>query len=84
MVNYLKKSWKLTPNFSDRVLVENFFGRLKTTFGILSTPYRCALNSLEDVVITCICLLNAKLKTHPLRAINGDEHGGADNGDIWI
>ena len=28
---------------SDRVLVENFFGRLKTTFGILSIPYRCAL-----------------------------------------
>ena len=64
---------------SDRVLVENFFGRLKTTFGILSNPYRCALNSLEDVVITCICLLNLKLRAHPLRAIIEEEYGGAGN-----
>ena len=28
---------------SNRALVENFFGILKTTFGILSIPYRCAL-----------------------------------------
>ena len=52
---------------SDRVLVENFFGRLKTVLGILASPYRRASNSLEDVVITCICLLNLKLKSQPLR-----------------
>ena len=53
----------------DKVLVEDFFGRLKVMFGILASPYRCALNTLEDVVITCICLLNPKLKRQPLRSV---------------
>ena len=65
---------------SDRVLVENFFGCLKVTFGILATPYRCALNSLEDVVVTCICLLNLKLRLHPLRAL-GPTTSNNRNGD---
>lgn len=58
-----------TKLHSDRVIVENFFGRLKVTFGILANPYRCSLNSLEDITITCICLLNLKLRRQPLRAL---------------
>ena len=53
---------------SDRVLVENFFGRLKLVFKILDGKYRCSLDSLEHVVITCICLLNLKMKRQPLRS----------------
>lgn len=64
---------------SDRVLVENFFGRLKTIFGILASPYRCALNSLDDVVITCICLLNLKLKKQPLRNPPLNKYNTNDN-----
>ena len=58
---------------SDRVLVENYFGRLKSVFGILARPYRGALNALEDVVITCICLLNMMLKANPLRKQDAEE-----------
>lgn len=59
---------------SDRVLVENFFGRLEVTFGILAGPYRCSLNSLEDIVVTYICLLNLKLRRQPLRAPNNERY----------
>ena len=58
---------------SDRVIVENLFGRMKGYFNILATPYRGALNALEDVVITCICLANFLLKTNLLRSGGGGE-----------
>ena len=43
--------------------------------GILAGPYRGALNTLEDVVITCTCLLNMMLKTSPLRRQGEDRSG---------
>ena len=54
------------------------FGCLKVTFGTLASPYRCSLNSLEDTTITCICLLNLKLRRHPLRAPSGDPNEDSD------
>ena len=58
---------------SDRVLVENYFGGFKCVFGIPARPHRGALNALEDIVITCICLLNMMLKTNPLRKQDAGE-----------
>ena len=52
---------------SDRTIVENFFFFFLIKFGLFERPYRCALNTLQDIVVTCVCLPNMNLKRHPLR-----------------
>ena len=69
---------------SDRAIVENFFGRMKGYFYILSVPYRGALNALEDLVVTCICLTNLLLKTNPLRSNEEEEDSSTTSCDSDI
>ena len=52
---------------SDRVLVENFFSRLKGVFGILYSRHRCGVNSMETLVHICVALTNYLIERHPLR-----------------
>ena len=54
---------------------------MKGYFDILATPYRGALDALEDVVITCICLANFLLKTNPLRSGGEREESSIKSGD---
>lgn len=53
----------------DRVIVENYFGRMKKYWGILACPYRCELNSMEVLARMCVSLTNLKLIASPLRSL---------------
>ena len=64
--------------------MENFFGRMKGYFYILSVPYRGALNALEDFVVTYICLTNLLLKTNPLRSNEEEEDSSTTSCDSDI
>ena len=54
---------------SDRVLVGNYFGRMKGVFGIISTKHRCGVNSMETLIHICVALTNFLVERHPLRQI---------------
>lgn len=60
---------RLSP---DRVLVENYYARLKRLFGILYSNYRCGLNSMETLVHTCVALNNFLISKHPMRLSTPD------------
>ncbi|KAF0702525.1 hypothetical protein AaE_015869 [Aphanomyces astaci] len=57
---------------SDRVIVENFFGRLKTLWGVCSDTYRWNRKTYDVVFQTCMAFTNAHVRFHPLRAEDGD------------
>lgn len=64
---------------SDRILVENFFSRLKGVFGILYSRYRCGVNSMETLVHICVALTNYLIERHPLRLQEEPELNFNDN-----
>lgn len=52
----------------DRSIVENFFGRLKTIFGILAVRFRGdKKNHLQHIIPICMSLTNYHISLHPLR-----------------
>jgi hypothetical protein len=51
----------------DRTLVENFFGRCKSVFGICHGVYREEFKQLDRVIRLTIALTNWYLCRHPLR-----------------
>ncbi|RHY50938.1 hypothetical protein DYB34_007261 [Aphanomyces astaci] len=57
---------------SDRVIVENFFGRLKTLWGVCNDTYRWNRKTYDVVFQTCMAFTNAHVRFHPLRAEDGD------------
>ncbi|RQM19332.1 hypothetical protein B5M09_010794 [Aphanomyces astaci] len=57
---------------SDRVIVENFFGRLKTLWGVCSDTYRWNRKTYDVVFQTCMAFTNAHVRFHPLRAEDDD------------
>ena len=59
---------------SDRVIVENFFGRLKTLWALSSDSYRWSRKKYDLVFQTCVALTNAHVRFHPLRADDGVAH----------
>ncbi|KAH9113515.1 hypothetical protein AeMF1_012296 [Aphanomyces euteiches] len=59
---------------SDRVIVENFFGRLKTLWALCSDSYRWSRKTYDVVFQTCVALTNAHVRFHPLRVDDGEAH----------
>ena len=52
---------------SQRVIIENFFGRMKHLFLILDHLYRTPVEYLEQMIIVLIWLTNEHVKIKPLR-----------------
>ena len=50
---------------SDRLIVENYFGRLKAYFKILAQPYRGSVNSLRAIIRTAFALTNSRIRSDP-------------------
>ena len=53
---------------SDRLIVENYFGRLKAYYKILTRPYRGSIDSFKSVIRIAFALTNMRIKSAPLRA----------------
>ena len=51
----------------ERVIVENYFGRLKGVWQILRGPYRGDLKMLPVIARVCVALTNLLLHDAPLR-----------------
>ena len=61
---------------SDRSIVENYFGRLKSNFGILANQYRGdRFKMLPAIMETCIALTNFYNTKHPLRREHQEDQG---------
>jgi hypothetical protein len=58
----------------DRILVENFFGRWKSLFGICQGRYRGDLKNLSQIIRSTIIMTNWYILRHPLRQPDGPEH----------
>lgn len=52
----------------DRIIVENFFGRLKTLWGIVANPMRVDIDRAMKIAEICVSLTNFHIKFNPLRA----------------
>jgi len=52
---------------SDRMIVENYFGRLKVLFGVIKETFRCEIRLLESLIPMLVALTNYYLQKHPLR-----------------
>ena len=52
---------------SDRVVVENFFGRVCGMFGIFSSKYSWSSGKFDTIVDVCFSIVNFYIRIHPLR-----------------
>lgn len=52
---------------SDRILVENYFGRLCNLWNIMSAKYRWSGDLYDQIFRLCLGLTNWHIKRHPLR-----------------
>ncbi|KAH9111647.1 hypothetical protein AeMF1_013864 [Aphanomyces euteiches] len=59
---------------SDRVIVENFFGRLKTLWAVASDIYTWKRENYVVFYQTCVALTNAFIRFNSLRADGGAEY----------
>ena len=50
-----------------RIIIENFYGRLKSYWKILGDEYRGDIGFLKDVVVVCVALTNILIMAYPLR-----------------
>ncbi|RHZ28019.1 hypothetical protein DYB31_012287 [Aphanomyces astaci] len=57
---------------SDRVIVENFFGRMKTLWAVCGETYRWSRDNYDVLFQTCMALTNVHIRLHPLRADDGE------------
>jgi len=53
---------------SHRIVIENFYGRLKNYWKILGFEYRGDIEFLKDIVFVCVSLTNVLIMAYPLRA----------------
>ncbi|KAG2987298.1 hypothetical protein PC121_g22100 [Phytophthora cactorum] len=58
---------------SDRISVENWFGRLFGLWSICADKYRWGEDLYDDIFQTCAALTNYHIGYYPLRSTNGDE-----------
>ena len=56
-----------TDIISARVLIENYFGRLKHKFAFFCNPKRTPPDYLEKIFQTCVWFTNAHIRQNPLR-----------------
>lgn len=59
----------------DRIVDENYFGRLCKFWTIMSAKYRWREKNYGKVVRICIALMNDHVHPHPHRAGEGDSYG---------
>lgn len=57
---------------SDRIIVENFFGRLMSLWGVLSHKWRWSEEHYDMVLYSCVALTNLHIRYNPLRARDGE------------
>jgi hypothetical protein len=77
---HLKKGSNLTPDeraandaiSSDRVIVENYFGRLCGLWCICADKFRWSEELYDDIFHVCASLTNYHITMHPLRDDNGN------------
>ncbi|ETI35397.1 hypothetical protein F443_18260 [Phytophthora nicotianae P1569] len=62
----------------DRVIVENFFGRLKTLWGICSDKWRFDEASYDLYFRACVALTNVHVRLRPLRGDDGKDYSKYD------
>ena len=58
---------------SDRIIVENFFGRLGSLWALFSTKWRWSNNLYDDFFQAGVALTNFHIKSHPLRAQDNEK-----------
>jgi hypothetical protein len=63
----------------DRVIVENYFGRLNVLWRITADKYRLARELYDDVFRLCVGLTNVHVAHCPLRRENGDWYRRSQN-----
>jgi hypothetical protein len=61
---------------SDRVLVENWFGRLCSLWKCMATTFRWSEESYDTISSVCHSLTNFHVQLHPLRAEDNDFYIG--------
>ena len=59
---------------SDRIIIENYFGRLSSLWAFFSVKWRRSLNFYEDFFQVPAALTDFNITSHPLRARNGDKY----------
>ncbi|ETV82686.1 hypothetical protein H257_05252 [Aphanomyces astaci] len=64
---------------SDRVIVENFFGRLKTLWGLASDKYTWKKDEYNMYFQTCVALTNVHIRFNPLRNMDGEGYNQYKN-----
>lgn len=62
----------------DRIIVENFFGRMKTLFGVLKV-FRGTTEQLQILLPIIVCLTNFYIERHPRRLLSYDRIEGKDH-----
>ncbi|KAE9206615.1 hypothetical protein PF002_g19957 [Phytophthora fragariae] len=58
----------------DRVIVENYFGRMKTLWGVCFDKWRWDEGAYDLFFRVCLALTNAHVRLRPLRAEEGDDY----------
>jgi hypothetical protein len=69
---------------SDRIIVENWFGRLCGLWRICADKYRWSEDLYGDIFHTCAALTNYHIGFYPLQQINGEEYNQRQNRLIAI
>ncbi|ETO63278.1 hypothetical protein F444_18992 [Phytophthora nicotianae P1976] len=64
---------------SDRVLVDNFFGRLCSLWRIVTDKYRSIEDLYDDIFQVCESLTNIHIESNPLRDANGEAYAQREN-----
>jgi hypothetical protein len=52
----------------DRVVCENFYGRLLSLFGVIRNKYKYEHMMYDKLFVVCTCLTNYHLRKNPLRS----------------
>jgi hypothetical protein len=65
----------------DRILIENFFGRWKSLFGVVAEEFRGSRGSLRKIVPITIGLTDWHIALHPLRAVEEEKTTESDEED---
>ncbi len=66
MISIEDASWNATVS-SDRIIVENFFGRLTKLWGIIASKFKWGEESYDALFRLCVALTNYHISLHPLR-----------------
>ncbi|KAF0710588.1 hypothetical protein AaE_012461 [Aphanomyces astaci] len=67
---------------SDRVIIENFFGRLKTLWSVVGDTFKWKRDNYDIYVQSCVAFTNVHIRFMPLRAEDGHDLHRLVNGLI--